>query len=182
MNDRSAQIATICGCIDHCFAYFIWCEDFAPNLDPEDMIAGLDQGAELVADATRLTSFIALRKLHVFLRGTKPNADDLIASDFGIDVPSVLGQADVSFLSTSGRDKINKQAAHLTNHLSLDPDSEVDLQEILTRSMPVFTPLSSALRKADTFQEAAYWLDKTDALIERCQTAATAVAIETDEQ
>jgi hypothetical protein len=38
MNDRSDQIATICECIDHCFAFEIWCDDFAKSVDPEDMI------------------------------------------------------------------------------------------------------------------------------------------------
>src|ERR1700719_1716190 len=99
MNDRSAQIATICECIDHCFAYAIWREDFGKFLDPEDMVAGLDRGAELVADGTRLMSFLALRKLDDFLRGTKPKADDLIASDFGIHVASVLGDVGETFLT-----------------------------------------------------------------------------------
>lgn len=170
MNDRSAQIATICECIDHCFAYAFWCEDFAKFLDPEDMVAGLDRGAELVGDGTRLMSFLALRKLDDFLRGTKPGVDDLIASDFGIDAPSVLGDVGATFLTMAERDKINKGAAHLTERLALDRDSEVELQDILTRSMPMFTRLSSELRKADTSQEAAQWLDKTDALIKRGQT------------
>jgi hypothetical protein len=39
MDKRAAQIATICECIDHCFAYAGWCEDFVPFLDPEDMVA-----------------------------------------------------------------------------------------------------------------------------------------------
>jgi hypothetical protein len=167
MDDRSAQVATICECIDHCFAYAIWCEDFVKFLDPEDMVAGLDRGAELVSDATRLTSFLALRKLDDFLRSTKPKADDLIASDFGINVPSVLGDVGETFLTTAEREKINKEAAHLTERLALDHDTEVDLQEILTRSMPVFTGLVSELRKADTSQEAVHWLDKTDVLIDR---------------
>jgi hypothetical protein len=41
MDAKSAQIATICGCIDHCFAYSIWCEDFAQHVDPDDMVMGL---------------------------------------------------------------------------------------------------------------------------------------------
>jgi hypothetical protein len=66
MDKRSAQIATICECIDHCFAFSVRCEDFAPFLDPEDMMSGLDCAAQLVADATRLQSFLALRKLDGF--------------------------------------------------------------------------------------------------------------------
>jgi len=46
MDERSAQIATISQCIDHCFAFSIWCEDFAAYLDPDDMIWGLDRAAE----------------------------------------------------------------------------------------------------------------------------------------
>jgi hypothetical protein len=170
MDDRTAQIAMICECIDHCFAFAIWCEDFVKFIDPEDMVAGLDRGADLVSDATRLTSFLALRKLDDFLRGIKPKADDLIASDFGIDVPSVLGDIGETFLTTAEREKINKQAAHLTERLTLDADTEVDLHEILNRSMPVFTRLVSELRQADTSQKTAHWLDKTDDLIERYQT------------
>jgi hypothetical protein len=170
MDDRTAQIAMICECIDHCFAFSIWCEDFVKFIYPEDMVAGLDRGADLVSDATRLTSFLALRKLDDFLRGTKPKADDLIASDFGIDVPSVLGDIGETFLTTTEREKINKQAAHLTERLTLDADTEVNLHEILTRSMPVFTRLVSDLRQADTSQKTAHALDKTDVLIERYQT------------
>lgn len=85
MDTRSAQVATICECMDHCFAYAKWCEDFAPYLDSEDMMGGLDRGAELMSDASRLMSFLALRKLDDFLRPTKVNKDDLIGGDLGID-------------------------------------------------------------------------------------------------
>ena len=101
MESHSAQIATICECIDHCFAFAKWCEDFAPNLDPEDMVAGLDRSAELVSDASRLMSFLALRKLDDFLRLTKANkSDDLIGADIGVDVLAVLGKyGDSAFYS-----------------------------------------------------------------------------------
>jgi hypothetical protein len=167
MDERPAQIATICECIDHCFTFGMWCDDFAKRVDSEDLIAGLDRAFELVSDATRLQSFLALRKLDDFLGGVKPQPDDLIAASFGIDVPSVLGDVGDKFLSSTERENSNKQVAHLTERLSLDPDSEVDLQVILKRSMPVFSRLVSALRKADTHKEAAQWLDRTDALIER---------------
>src|SRR5258705_2105227 len=165
MDERSAQIATICECIDHCFSYALWCEDFAPFLDPEDMIGGLDRAADVVSDASRLTSFLALRKLDDFLRGTKAKPDDLIAPDFGVDLPGVLSDAGETLLAAPERDKINKEAAHLTERLALDHDSQVDLQEILTRALPVLTRLASALRAADSAKEATYWLDRTDALI-----------------
>jgi hypothetical protein len=55
----------------------------------------------------------------------------LIASDFGIDVPSVLGDIGETFLTTTEREKINKQAAHLTERLTLDADTEVKLEEIV---------------------------------------------------
>jgi hypothetical protein len=29
MADQSAQIATICECIDHCFGFAMWYDDFA---------------------------------------------------------------------------------------------------------------------------------------------------------
>ena len=131
------------------------------------MVMGLDRAFELVSDATRLQSFLALRKLDDFLGGVKPKPDDLIATNFDIDVASVLGDAVETFLSSSERNNCNKQVAHLTEQLSPDPDSEVDLQAILKRSMPAFSRLVSALRNADTQKEATPWLDKTDALIKR---------------
>src|SRR5260221_6030781 len=167
MNERSAQIATISECIDHCFAFSIWCEDFAPYLDPDDMIWGLDRAAELVSDATRLQSVLALRKLDDFLGGVKPKPDDLIATNFGIDVPVVLGDIGEKFLTTEERDDINKGIAHLTKELSPDPDSEVDLKEILKRSLPVLSRLVAGLHAADASQQAKHWLDKTDELIRR---------------
>src|ERR1700675_2775296 len=106
MDKRSAQIATICECIDHCFPYAMWCEDFAPYLDPDDMIWGLDRAADLLSDASRLQSFLALRKLDDFFGGVRPKPGDLTAADFGIDVPSVLGEAGKTFLSTDEREMI----------------------------------------------------------------------------
>jgi hypothetical protein len=170
MDDRSAQIVTICECIDHCFAFTSWCEDFATFLDPEDLVAGLDRGADLMSDATLLMSFLALRKIDDFLRDTKPKPDDLIAADFGIDTHSVLGDVGETLLATDERDKINKCAAHLTESLTLDSDNEVDLQNILTRSMPVLSRLVSQLRSVDTSKEAIRSLDKSEELIKHAQT------------
>ncbi len=171
MDTQSAQIATTCECVDHCFAFRTWCEDFAQFLDPEDMQAGLDRGAELMSDSSRLMSFLALRKIDDFLRGTKANKDDLIASDLGIDAASVRADVGETLLTKDERDKINKGVAHLTEQLTLDPDSEVDLQTILTRSMPVLSRLVSKLRDADTKKEATHWLDKTDELIKHAQAS-----------
>ena len=168
MNAQSAQIATICQCIDHCFAFAMWCDDFAQHVDPDDMMMGLDRAVELVSDANlRLQSFLALRKLDDFFGGVKPKADDLIAANFGIDVPGVLGDVGDKFLSTDEREDINKGAAHLTEKLTLDPDSELELADILKRSTPVLSRLVKELRKLDAGKEAAQWLDQTDALIER---------------
>ena len=167
MNKRAAQIATICECIDHCFVFTIWCEDFANFFDEEDIVVGLDRGAELMADATRLMSFVALRMLDDFLQGTKSKPDDLVAGDFGIDVPGVLAGISETFLIGNEREKVNNGVAHLTENLALDDDSEVDLQEILSRLLPALERLASGLRTADTSQEATQWLDKTEALIER---------------
>lgn len=165
MAGQTDQIATICECVDHCFAYAMWCEDFARHVDPEDMMSGLDRAFELVSDSTRLHSFLALRKLDDFLGGVKPQPGDLIASEFGIDVPAVLGDAGNKFLSADERTKINKGAAHLTEQLTLDGDSEVDLQALLKRLLPVLLRLVAALRKLDTKNEATYWLDRTDGLL-----------------
>jgi hypothetical protein len=170
METRSARIATICECIDHCFAFEKWCEDFAPYLDPEDTQAGLDRGAELMSDASRLMSFLALRKLDDFLRVTKANKDDLIASDLGVDARAVLGDAGETLLTKDERERINKGVAHLTEQLTLDRDSEVDLHAILERALPVLSRLEAKLRDADTKKEATQWLDKTKELVKHAET------------
>jgi hypothetical protein len=172
MANQSAQISTVCQCIDHCFAYAMWCDDFAQHVDPDDMMAGLDRAFELVSDATRLQSFLALRKIDDFLGGVKPKPDDLIAANFGIDVAAILGDVGNTLLSTDERDRINKGAAHLTEQLTLDPDSEVDLQLILNRSLPVFSRLASALRKIDARKAADHPLTQTETLIERARQRA----------
>ena len=96
----------------------------------------------------------------------------MIAANLGIDVPSVRGDVGNKFLSSTERENINKGVSHLTEQLTLDPDSEVDLQEILKRSLPAFSRLVAALRKIDARKEAAHWLDQTDALIERARQRA----------
>jgi hypothetical protein len=181
MENRSAKIATVCGCVDHCFAFAMWCEDFAPYLDPEDMIWGLDRAAELLSDATRLQSFLALRKLDDFFGGVKPKPGDLTASDFGIDVPSVLGDVGQTFLTKEEREMINKGVAHLTEELSLEGDSEIDLHQILRRSIPVLTRLVAELGKLDTGQQATYWLGRTKDLVERGNNIKTPAEKLTDE-
>jgi hypothetical protein len=166
---QAPQIATICECIDHCFSFSMWCEDFAPYVQAEDMMMGLDRAFEIVSDATRLHAFLALRKLDDFLGGVKPQDDDLVASMLGINVTAVLGDAVEKFLSVEERTNINKGAAHLTKQLTLDDDSEVDLHAILNRSIPVFARLTVALRKVDEAKECAHWLDKTDALLKHAE-------------
>lgn len=169
MKDRSAQIAAACQCIDHCFAFGVWCEDFARHVEPEDMIMGLDRGVDIVSDATRLHSFLALRKMDEFFRGAKRDKDDVIATDLGIDPLRVLGDVGSNFLTTDERIVINKGAAHLTERLFLDPDSEVELGRILKRSLPVFARLAIELRTVDIAKGATRWLDKTDALLKRVE-------------
>jgi hypothetical protein len=143
MDKRSAQIATICECMDHCFAFSIWCADFASSIDPDDVMAGLE--VDLISDATRLHSFLALRKLDDFFGGVRPQPGDLVASDFGVDMPSVLGDVGKTFLS----------------------ETERVIDAIVKRSIPVLKRLVAALRKADASKEATQRLDKSDSLIER---------------
>jgi hypothetical protein len=171
MNAKSAQIATICECIDHCFAFAMWCEEFAKLIPPEDMVAGLDRAVETISDATRLQSFLALRKLDDFFGGVKPKPDDLTAAGLGIDAAAILGGPDKKFLSTDERDDINKGSAHLTERLSLDAESEVDLQATIRRSAPMLEKLVAALCAADTAKEATHWLDRTEALIKRASAS-----------
>ncbi|GAA0020201.1 hypothetical protein [Bradyrhizobium diazoefficiens] len=173
MEKRSAEIVTICESIDHCFSFALWCEDFAPFVDPEDMQAGQDRAFHLVSDATLLQSFLALRKLDDFFGGVKPKTGDLTATDFGIDVPGVLGDVGEKFLSKDERETVNKEVAHLTESLSLERESEVGLHEILKRSIPVLTRLIAELRKLDTAQEATQWLDRTSELVERAKNFKT---------
>ncbi|MET4071535.1 hypothetical protein ABID58_006349 [Bradyrhizobium sp. S3.2.6] len=165
MSEQSAKIETICECIDHCFAFEIFIKDFARHADPDDMAWGLHRSVELVSDATRLQSFLALRKVDDFLRAEKKGKDNLIASDLGIDAKSVLGDVGETFLTPDEREMINKGVAHLTENLTLDPETEVGLEAIIKRSMPVFSRLVAALRKVDSNQEAAHSLGETEAVI-----------------
>lgn len=169
MTEFSSRVWTICGCVDHCFAFALWCDDFAQHVDPEDMTMGLDRAVEVVSDATRLQSFLALRKLDELLTAKKRNKDDLIVVDLGIERAVVLGDIGDNLLSTDERETINKSVAHLTEKLTLDPDSEVELDAILKRSMLVMLRLVAELRKKDANQEAKQWLDSTEALIKRAE-------------
>lgn len=113
MDNRSGEIATVSECIDHCFAFRFWCEDFAQHVDPEDMMCGLDRAFEIVSDATRLYSFLALRKLDDFLGGSNAKPDDLVATSFDLDLSALLGDVGGKLLSTQERREINKGVAHL---------------------------------------------------------------------
>ena len=64
---------------------------------------------------------------------------------------------------------MNKSVAHLPKALTLDPDSEVELDAILKRSMPVMRSLVAELRKKDGRQEAKHWLDNIEALYQRAE-------------
>jgi len=167
MANQSAQIATICECIDHCFAFTMWCDDFARYIDPEDRFHGQERAEEVVSDATRLHSFLALRKLDEFFSDKKAKNDDLIAEDLGVDLATVLVRAGEKFLTTEDRNNINKGVAHLTERLTLDPDSEVDLHRILTRSLPAMSRLVVEIRKMNTDQDTVRILDRTEALVVR---------------
>ena len=167
MAFQAAQVATICECIDHCFAFTIWCDDFARYLDPEDMFDGQERAEEVVSDAVRLHSFLALRKLDEFLSEKKAKCDDLVAGELGIDLAIVLGKAGEKFLTTDDRNNINKGVAHLTERLTLDPDSEVDLNRVVTQSLPAMSRLVLELRKMNTDRDIVRILDRTEALVTR---------------
>lgn len=134
MANQYAQIAAVCECIDLCFAFTMWCDDFARYIDPEDMFHGQERAEEVISDATRLHS-LALRKLDEFLSDKKARNDNLIAKNLGVSLVAVLGKANDKFLTMEDRSSINKGVAHLTERLTLDLDSEVDLHRILTRSL-----------------------------------------------
>lgn len=165
LSKRAAQIATVSECVNQCFAFDMWCYDFARHVDPDDMVLGLHVAFDLLSDVTRLHSFVALRKLDEFFRIRKAQRDDLIAGDLGIDIEAVLGGDGKTFLTPTERADINKGAAHLTEKLTLEAETELDLRAIVDRSRPVFERLLAALRKADAKGEVGQWLDKTDALL-----------------
>lgn len=162
-----AKIAAICECIDCCFAFAIWCDDFATTIDPMDLQFGQSRGFDLISNASRLMSFLGLRKLDDFLGGSQSKPDDLTAAKLGIDASKVLGDINPEFLTKTERNNINKNVAHLTESLSLDADSEVDLRDIIKRSMPAFLRLVAGLRTIDAKGEAKSWLDHTEELIKR---------------
>jgi hypothetical protein len=66
MDAKSAQVAIICECIDHCFAFAMWCDDFAWNVDPDDMVMGLDRAFDLVSRCDALAEFFSLAKIGRF--------------------------------------------------------------------------------------------------------------------
>ena len=167
MNKLAAAIATVCECIDQCFAYEIWCEDFAWNVEPEELIGGLDRGHQLVSDATRLLSFLALRKVDDFLRHKVSRPDDLIASSIGIDTQTILKIAGGYFLTPRERTGISKKVAHLTDRLALDADDDIDLYEITRRLVPAFTAMIEEFRGRDRSAEAKFDLDRSSDLLRR---------------
>jgi hypothetical protein len=119
-----------------------------------------------------LQSFLALRKLDELLSSKKRKKDDLIISDLGIDKATVLGELGENFLSTDERESINKGVAHLTEKLTLDPDSEVELDSILKRSLPAMSRLVAELRKKAANNEGKDWLDKTERVIKNAEQIA----------
>lgn len=84
-------------------------------------------------------------------------------------IRGVLDGAGDTILTKDERERVNKGVAHLTQQLTLDKDSEVDLDAILKRVGPVLLRLEAKLREADTKKEATHWLDKTKALVGHVQ-------------
>lgn len=168
MPSITSKIATICECIDHCFAFTLWCEDFAKVIG-EDAIH-VDVAFDIVSDSTRLHSFLAVRKLDDFLGAVSPKTDDITSDRMGIDTAAILGAGKTTFLIKTDRENINKGVAHLTENLTADPDSEVDLIRIITDSVPALKRLISELKKLDTTGEATSYISNTEKLIERIKS------------
>lgn len=165
----TSQIAVICENINHCFAFTLWCKDFASVIG-EDIIH-VDVAFDIVSDSTRLHSFLALRKLDDFLGGVRPKPDDLTSDKMGIDKAVVLGTGRATFLIEADRKNINKGVAHLTEKLTADPDSEVDLIRITSDSIPILERLVSELKKLNASGKAKPYIDKTEKLIERIKAS-----------
>jgi hypothetical protein len=72
-----------------------------------------------------------------------------IGADIGVDVPAVVGDVGETLLTKDERRRINKGVAHLTQHLTLDRDSEANLDALLRRAMPVLLRLEAKLGEAD---------------------------------
>lgn len=168
MPSITSKIATICECIDHCYAFILWSEDFAKVIG-EDAIH-VDVAFDIVSDSTRLHSFLALRKLDDFLGAVSPKPDDITSDRMGVDKAVVLGEGNTTFLANKDRENINKGVAHLTENLTADPDSEVDLIRIINDSIPALERLISELTKLDATGEAHYGINKTEKLIERIKS------------
>ncbi|HRI76204.1 MAG TPA: hypothetical protein PLX33_04355 [Alphaproteobacteria bacterium] len=168
MNSITSKIATICGCINHCFAFELWCEDFASVIG-EDVIY-VDEAFEIVSASTLLHSFLALRKLDDFLGAIQPKPGDLTSDRMGIDKAVVLGIGKNTLLLDADRNSINKGVAHLTEHLTAEQDSEVDLLRITSASISIFERLISELKKMDSSGEDKYYISQTEALVERFRT------------
>lgn len=159
------KIATICECINHCFAFELWCKDFASVIGEE--VIYVDEAFEIVSASTLLHSFLALRKLDDFLGGVRPKPDDLTSDRMGIAKVAVLGIGKNTLLLDTDRNNINKGVAHLTEHLTAEPDSEVDLLRITSESIPIFERLISELKKLDLSGHAKPYIRKTEALVDR---------------
>jgi hypothetical protein len=168
MPSITSKIATICECINHSFAFTLWCDDFAKTIG-EDVIH-VDVAFDIVSDSTRLHSFLALRKLDDFLGAVSPKPDDITSDRMGLDKTVVLGPGNTTFLANTDRENINKGVAHLTENLTADPDSEVDLTRITADSIPALGRLISELKKLDTTGEANLHIGKTEKLIERIKS------------
>lgn len=165
MTKDESKIATICECISHCFAFTLWCEDFASQIGEEAIY--VDEAFEIVSDSTRLHSFLALRKLDDFFGAVRAKPDDLTSDSMGIDKTAVLGAGKTSFLAAADRTNTNKGVAHLTENLTAEPDSEVDLARITKESIPIFERLIAELKKLDKAGGAKDFINKTEALVNR---------------
>lgn len=164
----TSKIATICECINHCFAFTLWCEDFAKVIGKD--VIHVDEAFDIVSDSTRLHSFLALRKLDDFLGAVRPKPDDITSDRMGVDKVVVLETGKTTFLVETDRENINKGVAHLTENLTADPDSEVDLIRIITDSIPALERLTSELKRLDITGKAKPYISKTEKLIERIKS------------
>lgn len=163
-----SEIVSICDCIDHCFAYTIWCDDIAQIIQGDDLLAGLDRGFELVSDATRLLSFLAIRKLSDLFGEGANRSDDLSLERLGLASVDVLAGREY-FLSEKERRIISKSVAHLTEHLPLEADSEVELSLILRRNLTVLLQLVAELKDIAGHPSEQHHAVRSEVLLRRAQ-------------
>lgn len=125
------QILAICVAINDCDAIREWERNFhskfqAMHPDEAYHVHNEHWGMYRVA---LLFSAMSLRKVADFAENRPGGPDDLMLSDFGLDLKTLTGETQLIDMAT--RKKINKSVTHLTRKLDPDVKGMDDLRAIL---------------------------------------------------